>query len=162
MPELIMVCGPNGAGKSTFTRTLAARQNIICIDTDALAANGLSPLAAGKASAKMTRELLSQGISFARESTLTAHFDFEVMEKAKAAGYVIRLVYIKLASPDDAIRRVRNRVLLGGHDVPAEDVVRRFHRSIENLPKAVAMADSYVILDNTGKGYVLVSQGEGS
>ena len=65
MPELVMVCGPNGAGKSTFTRTLVMGQNFICIDPDAIAATGLSPLAAGKAAALCVREkkLLTQIVS---------------------------------------------------------------------------------------------------
>ena len=87
MPELIMVCGPNGAGKSTLTHALATRRNMLCIDPDALSANGLSPLAAGKASAALAKDLIQQKISFIRESTLTAHFDFHLIAMAKQAGY---------------------------------------------------------------------------
>lgn len=49
MPRLLCICGPNGAGKSTFTRTVALRENLLVIDPDKLAADGLSPMAAGKA-----------------------------------------------------------------------------------------------------------------
>lgn len=153
MPELLMICGPNGAGKSTFTRSLAFLQNIICIDPDAISATGLSPLAAGKASATMAKTLLSQKVSFARESTLTSHFDFYLMQEAKKQGYTIRLVYIKLASAEVALSRVKSRASKGGHDVPPEDVVRRFHRSLSNLPKAIELADTFNLLDNTEAQY---------
>ena len=51
MPKLLLVCGPNGAGKSTLTRSLAVRDGMLVIDTDHLASEGLSPIAAGKAAA---------------------------------------------------------------------------------------------------------------
>ncbi len=159
MPELIMVCGPNGAGKSTLSHAISSRQNILCLDTDALTANGLSPIAAGKASAALAKDMVKKKISFIRESTLTANFDFQLMKEAKEYGFAIMLVYIRLASPEIALNRVLARVQKGGHDVPAEDVVRRFHRSLANLPKAIALADSHIILDNTGKSYALVTEG---
>ncbi|MBR3880312.1 MAG: zeta toxin family protein [Mailhella sp.] len=151
-----MVCGPNGAGKSTFTRTLVMAQNFICIDPDAIAANGLSPLAAGKAAASMAKLLLQQKVSFVRESTLTSHFDFHLMEEAKRNGYQVRLVYIALRSAELALSRVKSRVSKGGHDVPEADVVRRYHRSRHNLPKALALADSFTILDNSDQQYSVI------
>lgn len=153
MPELFLVCGPNGAGKSTWTKSITSRRNLVCIDTDALAASGLSPLAAGKASAAMAKALIQQRISFARESTLTAKFDFHIIEHAKKAGYTIHLVYIRLESAEIALTRVRSRVAQGGHNVPPADVIRRFQRSLDNLPKAMRMVDSYLILDNSAHGY---------
>ena len=51
-PRLICIFGPNGAGKSTYTRTIATMENLLVIDPDKLAADGLSPIAAGKAAAK--------------------------------------------------------------------------------------------------------------
>ena len=157
MPELVMVCGPNGAGKSTFTRTLAVEQNFICIDPDAIAATGLSPLAAGKAAASMAKLFLEQNISFVRESTLTSQFDFRLMEEAKNKGYFVRLVYISLASAELALSRVGSRVSKGGHNVPPEDVVRRYHRSKQNLPRAAALADSVTVLDNSERQYAVTT-----
>ena len=141
-PRLICICGPNGAGKSTYTRTVATMENLLVIDPDKLAADGLSPIAAGKAAAKMARLFLENGVSFARESTLTSHFDFILMSEAKKKGYSIELVYIGAAR--------------GGHSVPYEDVIRRFARSLENLPKAIALADKATILDNSTQGYRLI------
>ena len=74
------------------------RENLLVIDPDKLAAEGLSPIAAGKAAARMAHLFLEEGVSFARESTLTARFDFTLMAKAKQRGYKIELVYICLAS----------------------------------------------------------------
>ena len=153
MPKLLCICGPNGAGKSTFSRAIAMRENILVIDPDKLAAEGLSPIAAGKAAARMARLFLQEGVSFARESTLTSQFDFTLMEEAKRRGYEVELVYIRLASIALALERVAARVARGGHDVPPQDVVRRFSRSLENLPKAVSLADKITILDNSSGNY---------
>ena len=153
MPKLLCICGPNGAGKSTFSRAIAMRENVLVIDPDKLAAEGLSPIAAGKAAARMARLFLLEGVSFARESTLTSQFDFTLMEEAKRRGYEVELVYIRLASVALALERVAARVARGGHNVPPQDVVRRFSRSLENLPKAVSLADKVTILDNSSGNY---------
>lgn len=153
MPKLLCICGPNGAGKSTFSRAIAMRENVLVIDPDKLAAEGLSPIAAGKAAARMARLFLQEGVSFARESTLTSQFDFTLMEEAKRRGYEVELVYIRLASVALALERVAARVARGGHDVPPQDVVRRFSRSLKNLPKAVSLADKVTILDNSSGNY---------
>ncbi|WP_297894411.1 zeta toxin family protein [uncultured Desulfovibrio sp.] len=157
MPKLLCICGPNGAGKSTFSRTIAMRENLLVIDPDKLAAEGLSPIAAGKAAARMAHLFLEEGVSFARESTLTAKFDFTLMEEAKQRGYEVELVYIRLASEELALKRVAARASRGGHSVPHQDVVRRFKRSLENLPKAMTLADKVTILDNSFCNYRKIS-----
>ena len=75
---------------------------------------------------------------------------------AKKKGYSIELVYIGLESSDLAWARVASRAARGGHSVPYEDVIRRFARSLENLPKAIALADKATILDNSTQGYRLI------
>ncbi len=157
MPKLICICGPNGSGKSTLSRSLAIRENMLVIDPDQLSAEGLSPISAGKAAIQMARLFLSEGISFVRESTLTAHFDFTLMTEAKEKGYTVELVYIRLASPELALKRIAARVARGGHDVPVHDVLRRFKRSLDNLPKAVELADRVTILDNSTGTYTQLS-----
>ena len=71
------------------------------------------------------------------------------MEAAQEAGYRIELHYVAVDSPDLALIRIRNRVALGGQDVPEPDVRRRFARSQANLPSAIALADAARLYDNT-------------
>lgn len=51
--------------------------------------------------------------------------------KWKSLGYRTQLHFIELPSADFALNRVAARVAAGGHDVPQEDVVRRFRRGLE-------------------------------
>lgn len=157
-PRLIFISGPNGAGKSTYTRTVAMTENVLVIDPDKLAEDGLSPIAAGKAAAKMARLFLETGVSFIRESTLTSHFDFSLMKEAKRRGYQLELIYIGLDSPELACARVASRAARGGHWVPCEDVIRRYSRSLENLPRAIELADKVIILDNSAQEYQVVQR----
>ena len=159
MPDLYLICGPNGTGKSTWSKSIATRHNVVCIDTDALAAGGLSAITAGKVAAEMARTLIANGVSFARESTLTAKFDFQIMQMAKEAGYTIHLTYIRIETLELAISRVQSRVQHGGHDVPEDDIRRRYQRSLENLPRALKSVDDYVVLDNSEDVYKIVEKG---
>jgi predicted ABC-type ATPase len=55
-----------------------------------------------------------------------------------------------LANAQLAIRRVKLRVALGGHDVPAEVVRRRFGRSLSNFFNLYApVADEWTLFDNS-------------
>jgi predicted ABC-type ATPase len=71
------------------------------------------------------------------------------MRAAKKAGYRIDLVFIGLAHPALGAERVAARVAKGGHHVPPADIARRYERSMENLPKALLLADWATILDNS-------------
>lgn len=47
------------------------------------------------------------------------------------------------------IDRVAQRVDQGGHHIPEEDIRRRYQTSMENLPKAMRLADRTIIYDNS-------------
>ena len=158
MPDIVFVCGANGSGKSTFTRALSAGWNICCVDPDALVLSGLSPIAAAKAVQDMESLFLIDGVSFILESTLTSDSDFFLMQTARNAGFRIRLIYIRLKSADIAIARVRNRLGRTGREVSEGDIRRRYARSIENLPKAMTIADSTLIIDNSGTKFVILEE----
>ena len=83
------------------------------------------------------------------ETTLAGSCVLRPMETARKAGYRIVLNYVSVDSPDQALIRIRNRVALGGHDVPESDVRRRFARSQAYLPAAIARADEVLLYDNT-------------
>jgi predicted ABC-type ATPase len=60
-------------------------------------------------------------------------------------------LYVGLGSAERHVRRVKVRAQAGGHDVPGEDVVRRYHRSLANLPTVLQRADRVLIYDNAGR-----------
>ena len=72
------------------------------------------------------------------ETTLSGIGPLRLMATARTAGYRIELHYVFVNAPELAIDRIRNRVALGGHDVPERDVKRRYARSLARLPAAIA------------------------
>jgi hypothetical protein len=52
-----------------------------------------------------------------------------------AAGYRVEIVYVRIDSPQLALKRIAARVKQGGHDMPREDVLRRFARSWANFDR---------------------------
>jgi predicted ABC-type ATPase len=45
---------------------------------------------------------------------------------------------------------------MGLHYVPPEDILRRYQRSMDNLPIAMQIAARTLVVDNTGKGFRLL------
>lgn len=72
------------------------------------------------------------------------------LEKAKERGYAVELHFVWIPDPREAIRRVRQRVIDGGHHVPAVDIRRRFAQSIQHLLDDYApLADRWALWDNS-------------
>lgn len=78
--------------------------------------------------------------------------------------YETNLIYVGIEDVEINIGRVATRVLAGGHNVPDEDIRRRYERSLNNLPLAIELADNVSIYDNsTSAGYqrvLTIVQGE--
>jgi predicted ABC-type ATPase len=157
---MILVCGSNGSGKSTFTYAARddKRKNIPFIDPDRIARDKqCSPVEAGKIVSKAAQKYVEDGQSFVRESTLTAKFDFQLIQTAKRKGFRVYLTYIGLKNADIAVCRVKERHANGGHSVPEEDIRRRYGRGLKNLSTAIQLADKAVIIDNSDQGYTEVA-----
>ena len=158
-PLCVVIAGPNGAGKTTFARRYLS--SIVKIDNfvnaDLIAA-GLSPLAPSSAAVRAGRVVLQEidrlaraRESFAFESTLSGRAYEKRLKRLKRLGYRIEIVFLRVASPQLALRRIAARVRQGGHDVPKADVVRRFDRGWGNfLTIYQPLADAWVIYENSG------------
>lgn len=167
-PRCIIIAGPNGAGKTTFARdylpTIAGLIHFINAD---LIAGGISPLrpelAAVNAGRLVLRELdrlVEANVEFAFESTLSGLRYAKRIEDWKARGYLIKIAYLRLASPRLALRRVAARVMQGGHTVPAADVVRRWKRRWTNfLDVYRPLADHWAVYENSGSKPKLLDRG---
>jgi len=68
-------------------------------------------------------------------------------------------VYLKLKSPQLAMRRVAARVRQGGHHVARADVLRRYARGWRNFEMIYRpLADSWAIYENSGEAPQLLEQ----
>ena len=153
-PLCVVIAGPNGAGKTTFARRYLS--SIVKIDNfvnaDLIAA-GLSPLAPSSAAVRAGRVVLQEidrlaraRESFAFESTLSGRAYEKRLKRLKRLGYRIEIVFLRVASPQLALRRITARVRQGGHNVPKADVMRRFDRGWSNfLAIYQPLADAWVI-----------------
>ena len=59
------------------------------------------------------------------------------------------LYYIATDDPEINISRVSSRVALGGHSVPADKIVSRYHRSLDLLLDAIKVSNRAYIFDNS-------------
>jgi predicted ABC-type ATPase len=150
---LWFIAGPNGAGKSTraaeFLGGLGEIVNPDEIAREMSAAPEQEALGAGRAAIDRRKELLKAGNSFSLETTLSGRTLIRLAQAAKEEGWKVGLLYFGLRSPEQAIERVRLRVKSGGHNVPPDDVRRRYYRSLSNLPGFVALADRAIFVDNS-------------
>jgi len=169
-PRCIVIAGPNGAGKTTFAREFLPKDAGILhfVNADLIAA-GLSPLepsAAQVAAARIFLEELDRlagaRVDFAFETTLSGRGYMERLQRWKAAGYRVEIVFLKLPNVQLALKRVALRVKQGGHHVPEADVRRRFVRGWLNFETVYkGIVDGWIVFDNTGETLKLIDRSHG-
>ena len=156
-PNLYIIAGPNGAGKTTASFTLLP-DVLHCpnfVNADEIA-RGLSPFApetvafqAGRIMLQRIEELLPQKVDFAIETTLATRSYIQLVRRAQALGYKVHLIFFFLENEEQAIARVAQRVSNGGHNIPEEDIRRRFKRGIYNLMNMyMPICDSVLVYNN--------------
>lgn len=154
-----IIGGVNGCGKSSLTGALKAERSDLglLIDVDKLAAQLGSPVEGGKAAVRKIDECLEKGISFTQETTLSGARTERTIRRAKERGYTIRLYYIGLDTVEESLGRIRNRVAKGGHDIPREDVERRFSTRFADVLRILPYCDEARFFDNDN-GFVEVAE----
>ncbi|MEE8583631.1 MAG: AAA family ATPase [Acidobacteriota bacterium] len=167
--EFIVVAGPNGAGKTTFVNNYLSDQRHLYLSADDIAVRlspqkpALARLAAGREFSQRLRETLQAGESVLIESTLSERTTGKFLKQARRNGYLIIMVFIHLESPGLCVKRVRERVLRGGHDVHESDIRRRFSRSKGNFWGFYRFqADEWHIFYNVSEEFEIVASGKGS
>jgi len=168
MPRVVVIGGINGAGKTTASIELL--RNVLGIpvfaNADAIARglNSLNPEAeafrAGRIMLEWMNDLADAGRDFAFETTLAARTYASWLERLKEMGYEVLLYYYWLSSPEVAIGRVGLRVQSGGHNIPEQDIRRRYGRSVRNFLELYRpVADEWEVFDNTDGQRRLIGMG---
>ena len=170
-PQVIVIAGPNGSGKTTLApfllRDTFGVTEYVNADSIALGLSPFRPEAAaiesGRIMLRRLRELAGRKENFAFETTLATRSYAPWLGRLKRHGYNFHLIFLWLRSSDLAMRRVRERVLMGGHDVPDYIIRRRYAKGVSNFFSLYApLADTWVVYDNSVLGAVpRVARGRG-
>lgn len=141
MPNVIVISGANGAGKSTLApfllRDTFGIVEYVNADTIAQGLSAFAPenaaLEAGRIMLERLHALAASQKDFAFETTLASRSYARWLKDLQARGYNFHLVYLWLNNAELAIERVRERVRLGGHNIPVETIKRRYGRGLQNF-----------------------------
>jgi len=165
--NVYIIAGPNESGKTTFARKFLPDYvkcpNFVNADLIAL---GLAPfeprnaaIKAGKLVLQQIYEYAERGVDFAFETTLSGKSYVKLLSALKAKNYALHLFFLWVPSPELAIARIKDRIAEGGHDVPVEDVRRRFVRGIQNFFKLYeSLFDSWMFFDNSKSKPILIAK----
>ena len=103
-------------------------------------AKGLAPLhpetmalTASKLMIQRLKDLLASGKSFSFETTASGTNYVKHLKQAKTQGYKIHLIFLWLSNPQQAVKRVAQRVQQGGHHVSEDTITRRYYSGIKNI-----------------------------
>lgn len=152
-PEIVVFAGPNGSGKSTFTETLRPKEFPYINADDIQRILGCDNLEAAKLAEARREACLSAQQSFCFETVLSTDRNLILLQKAKENGYFIRCYYVLTVSPYINVARVSGRVSAGGHDVPVEKIIARYHRALALVQELVPVCDVCHIYDNSDTAY---------
>ena len=156
-----LIGGPNGSGKTTLIRQIVKDSDIEVLDLDLIAATRKvsSITAARQLLNNDLPRVFASGQSFVLETTLSGTYDARIIKMAHDLKYKVVFVFAFLASVEENIERVAQRVSLGGHGVDTEIIRRRYEKSLNNFRKIVPIVDKWLLFYNgeSGKSHQVAS-----
>ena len=164
--KVLVIAGPNGAGKTTFSTEYLPLMGseVPFVNGDMIAAqlNPDAPDAAAQRAGRIALERMesyaAERRDFAFETTLSGRGYARRLIKWREQGYRIGMVYLRLRSADQVVRRVAQRVSEGGHDIPEPVARRRFERSWNNFVELYRpVADEWQVYDTSRRPPTLVA-----
>ena len=158
-PVLIVIAGPNGSGKTSVTSKILVHEwmeDSVYINPDIVAQERFGDwnskeaiMQAVKYCEDWREQCLTERKSLIFETVLSAKDKIDYIERAKEAGYFVRLFFVCTESPRINASRIAQRVMKGGHDVPITKIVSRYQKSILNCKYISAKIDRTYLYDNS-------------
>ena len=166
-PVIVVIAGPNGAGKSTFYEAHYKKEPLFSwlpfINADVIAKDERIDAYAAANEAELKRaHFVRFRQSFIFETVLSDPVGDKVafLKRAASDGYDVTMIYIGIPSWEFSDRRVYQRTLQGGHDVPTDKIKSRYERSLKNLARAIGELQHLHVFDNSGTRHRLIARYE--
>lgn len=158
-PVLIIIAGPNGSGKTSITSRIIKHdwmEDSIYINPDNIAQDKFGDwnsfeavMKAAKYSEELREQCLKERKSLIFETVLSVYDKVDFIQRAKEAGFFIRLFFVCTNSPSINASRIADRIMAGGHDVPITKIISRYQKSISNCSIASKFVDRTYVYDNS-------------
>ncbi len=160
-PSIYVIAGVNGAGKSsvageTFRQSGADYYNPdeaarLLVTVNPTLRQTEANSAAWHEGVRLLKRAIDERLDFAFETTLGANTIPRLLQMAANAGIEIYVWYVGLESAELHLARVKSRVARGGHDIPEEDIRRRYEHSRLNLIDLLPSLRALRIFDNSSE-----------
>lgn len=106
----------------------------------------------------LRQKLIKAGRSFTFETVMSSADKLQTLRQAQTVGFRNYLYYVATEDPLINIARIRHRVRTGGHAVPDNKVIERYHRSLILLLDAIRLTNRAYIFDNSGQTKVWIAE----
>lgn len=106
----------------------------------------------------LRNKLLENCPKFTFETVMSHPSKLEFIQKAHNAGYRTYLYFVSLEDPELNKQRVKARVALNGHDVPADKIESRYYKTMSLLFEAMKLVDKAYFFDNSGSKSVFFAE----
>ncbi len=103
-------------------------------------------------------KLLDEKKSFTFETVMSSSDKVVFLKKAQERGFRTYLYFVATEDPLINVSRVNYRVNNGGHPVPQDKIISRYHRSLALLFDATRYADRSYIFDNSSNARVYIAE----
>lgn len=110
-----------------------------------------APYLASIAADFIRNTLIAAGVSFSFETVMSSRDKIDLLKHAQREGYRTYLYYVATADPEINLLRIKERVEKGGHDVPRDKVISRYHRSLALVFDAIMCSNRAYIFDNSAE-----------
>lgn len=150
LPMILVFAGPNGSGKSTITSMIDPIGVYINAD-EIKKTTGCDDLTAAIDAETRRNACIDHKEDFTFETVLSTRRNLFLLRKAKENGYFIKAFFVLTDTPMVNIARVAVRVATGGHDVPKDKIIKRYHGSLAILPELIQICDICNVYDNTAQ-----------
>ena len=147
-PIVLVFAGPNGSGKSTVTKGFDIIGEYINADEIKKQRN-CSDLEAAQIATTLREDAIKNNRDFTFETVLSSPRNVELLKNAKSVGYRIEVVFVLTSDPQINVSRVAQRVKNGGHDVPKDKIISRYHKSLDNISVMLKISDIMWVVDNS-------------
>lgn len=158
-PTLCIIAGPNGSGKTSTTISLLQNEwgeGCLYINPDNIAqelfGDWNSPeavLQAAKEATRLRYDCLEKQKDFVFETVLSSDEKVDFIKQARSAGFFIRIFFVCTTNPKINVKRITERYLSGGHEVPISKIFSRYYKSLKNMLIAMDYADRAYFYDNS-------------